>query len=287
MQDLLSWGLVIATEQREQAIYTCMELAVQQTRKPAEIIIVDASRYWKETRERIINEFATHHPDIRWIYTTADYRSLPQQRNQAIRLATADVLFLFDTNLWMYPTCAAEIMRVYEADAEKVVSGVQASLVKVPPLSAAQSLPSLAAMEQVEQMAKRPTWNQRWHRIRAFVGSLYPALRQQLSSWHDLQLLKAPNLPTGEIPAAIHHLNVRPIRSFDAYRMTYRRQVLLEERFEPLLMADAIAEGSQADYPTSRQGVLVEAVDAPVYRFPQRRSQAMRSSVSATVKVLT
>jgi hypothetical protein len=42
-------------------------------------------------------------------------------------------VFLFDDDSLMYPDCAAEIMRVYDADTGRSVVGVNATNVAVPP----------------------------------------------------------------------------------------------------------------------------------------------------------
>ena len=51
-----------------------------------------------------------------------------RQRNQAIDLATSDILFFFDDDSLMHPRCAEEIMRVYEADSRALVQAVGAIL---------------------------------------------------------------------------------------------------------------------------------------------------------------
>ena len=70
---------------------------------------------------------------IRWHYVKAERRSSTSQRNQGVRAASTDVVFLCDDDSLMYPDCAAEIMRVYDADSGRSVVGVNATNVAVPP----------------------------------------------------------------------------------------------------------------------------------------------------------
>src|SRR5262249_52513802 len=98
-----------------------------------EIIVVDASPGWEKTRDDVLANLAAAHPEIRWNYVAAEKRSSAAQRNQGIRLATADVLLLIDDDSLMYPDCAEQILRIYEADPEGVVAGVNAMHVPVPP----------------------------------------------------------------------------------------------------------------------------------------------------------
>src|SRR5262249_34568845 len=92
----LTWALVIATYRREHILPRCLRLAAQQTRPPAEVIVVDASPNWEKTRDEILASVAAAHPAIRWAYVAAEQRSSAFQRNQGVRLAGADILFLID-----------------------------------------------------------------------------------------------------------------------------------------------------------------------------------------------
>src|SRR6516162_7553837 len=129
----LTWALVVATYMREDVLPRCLRLGAAQTRPPLEIIVVDSSPGWKITRERVLREIAPLWPGIRWHYVEAERRSSASQRNQGVRAASADVVFLFDDDSLMYPNCAAEIMRVYDADIGRSVVGVNATNVAVPP----------------------------------------------------------------------------------------------------------------------------------------------------------
>jgi glycosyltransferase involved in cell wall biosynthesis len=129
----LTWALVVATYMREDVLPRCLRLGAAQTRPPLEIIVVDSSPGWESTRERVLHEIAPRWPGIRWHYVKAERRSSASQRNQGIRAASADVVFLFDDDSLMYPDCAAEIMRVYGADNGRSVVGVNATNVAAPP----------------------------------------------------------------------------------------------------------------------------------------------------------
>jgi glycosyltransferase involved in cell wall biosynthesis len=115
----LTWALVVPTYMREDVLPRCLRLGAAQTRPPLEI--VDSSPGRKSTRERILREISPLWPGIRWHYVEAERRSITSQRNQGVRAASADVVFLFDDDSLMYPDCAAEIMRVYDADTGRSV----------------------------------------------------------------------------------------------------------------------------------------------------------------------
>ncbi|MEX0268736.1 glycosyltransferase family 2 protein [Leptolyngbyaceae cyanobacterium UHCC 1019] len=269
MNELLSWGLVIATYQREKILCQCLQLAVEQTRKPSEIIVIDASDHWQNTRTQVMAEIASHHPEIRWIYQAADQRGLPLQRNQGLALATADITFLLDDDSLMYPTCAEEIMRVYEADAEGVVKGVQSIL--------APTLPSEITINDVPKEVG-------WHRDQWIPG----IASFQRFIWRHVFLMDSDFLcipydgefPDYSVPTSLSHLNVRPVKIFHGCRMTYRREAIAQEPFEPLLLFYALLEDMDASYRVSRHGMLLETSDAKLHHFQSNSGRLSRYVVS-------
>jgi GT2 family glycosyltransferase len=265
----LSWGLIIPTYQREKILPTCLQLAVNQTRQPVEIIIVDGSDHWQATRDQVMAEIAIQAPEIRWVYVAADCRSSALQRNQGIALATADVVFLLDDDSFMYPTCAAEIMRVYEADPDGAVQGVQASLASASPTEVTVSDIQKAtgwSSEQVSRFGTLKTWI--WKHIFLMNAELLCIPYEQ-------------RFPTHLLPAAVERLQVYPVKLFHGCRMTFRRLAIAAEGFEPLLMYYAICEDMDASYRVSRRGALLEATEAQLYHFHSSSGRVSRYTVSA------
>src|SRR5690348_11134774 len=101
----LDWALIICTYQREHILARCLRLAAQQTRPPAEIVIVDASPNWDRTRDEIMVTVVREHPAITWRYVQAEVRSSACQRNQGFRLTKSEIVFFFDDDSLMYPDC--------------------------------------------------------------------------------------------------------------------------------------------------------------------------------------
>jgi GT2 family glycosyltransferase len=262
----LSWGLVVATYQREKVLPLCLKLAIEQTQKPTEIIIIDASDNWESTRDTVMAEIASKSSDIRWVYTCAEHRSSTLQRNQGLQLATADVVFLFDDDSLMYPTCAEEIMRIYEADTEGVVKGVQADSVDHPPSKLV-----------VSDSKKQVGWSEKWFKSRA-----YRFLWKHLFLM-DTELNFLPYdgaFPKHEIPASVRKLNVQSVKLLEGFRMTFRRDAILKEIFEPMFLYYAAGEDMDASYRVSRHGLLLEAVEAKVHHFKSAGGRLSRFKVS-------
>src|SRR5438552_4090779 len=121
------WALVLSTYRRREVLMLCLTAAVNQSCPPREIVIVDASPDWRDTREQVLSEFAAPRPGIRWKYVEADRRSLPAQRNQGIALSTAPILFMIDDDSIMYHDCAEQILGIYAADRGRKIAGVGAT----------------------------------------------------------------------------------------------------------------------------------------------------------------
>jgi GT2 family glycosyltransferase len=261
MAEPLSWSLVVATYNRGHILRRCLELAVGQTRPPREVVVVDASTNWRETREQVLGEVAPRHPAVRWEYVEARVRSLTAQRNQALELATSDVLFLIDDDSFLYPDCAAEVMRVYEADRGAVVAGVGPMLADWSP---EQTPPDGAAnAPRAKGIGRR--------------------LRERVSDFFEQQLHVEKMLlpydrayPCHPLPAGLLALDVAETRYLQGCRMTYRREPIQKERFDEMLRRYAAIEDLDASYRVSRHGALVNAFRARLYHAQDPASRLTR-----------
>ncbi|HYT88092.1 MAG TPA: glycosyltransferase [Gemmataceae bacterium] len=245
----LRWALIVVTYNRGPALHRCVGYALGQTRPPQEIIIVDASTNWQEIRDSLFAQFARTHPEIRWEYQPARIRGITHQRNQAIELATSEIFFLIDDDSFMYPDCAEEIMRVYEADPAGAVAGVGAMLSETPPGDAEK--PAAAA---VPAPPSRPSLKQR----------LTDFMERRVDA--DATLLPYDEAyPEHPLPPAVAALDVAVTRYLQGMRMTYRREVIQRERFNEMLWRYASTEDLDASYRASRHGALLNAFRARLY----------------------
>ena len=239
----LTWALVVCTYQRDELLPRCLRLGAGQTRPPQEVVVVDASPGWEKTRERVLREVAPQFGGISWQYVKAERRSSASQRNQGIRLATADVVFLIDDDSLMYPDCAAEIMRVYEADRSGSVVGVNATNVAVPP-----DAPEVGAPATEFTTAKS-------------YGPVATLVRRLLAA-DDTFLPYDGAFPGHPIPPEVAALPVDRWRTAAGWGMTFRRNVCLDEPFEEVLINYASSEDTDMSYRATRRGVYVGARDA-------------------------
>lgn len=248
------WALALGTYRRGHVLPRCLRLAAAQTRPPDEIVVVDASPDWRATREQVLDELAPHHPAIRWTYVEAERPSSAAQRNQAVRLADSDVIFSVDDDSLLYPDCAEEVMRVYDADARGAVAGVSAQAVDRPPPEPGDDRSDGAAADA------RPVYT-------ATAGS---PLRNRVRRWLNADDRFVPydrDPPAHELPREIWHLHVTRTRFFPGFAMTWRREIALREPFDERMRRYAAGEDSDMSYRASRHGTLVKALDARLHHL--------------------
>src|SRR5882757_353619 len=89
----LAWSLIVCTFKREHVLPRCVRCALASTRRPTEVIIVDASPYWQTTRDAVLGEFEGANPDVNFVYVAARRASLTAQRNQGLDMTSGDVSF--------------------------------------------------------------------------------------------------------------------------------------------------------------------------------------------------
>jgi len=158
------------------------------------------------------------------------------------------VLFLIDDDSLMYPECAAEVMKLYDADRTGAIHGVA-------PM-AADRAPDVPAPESADP-ANAPA---------------KPGLRQRLVNFLEQQVeVEKLLLPYDEcypdrpVPPELQSPDVIPVRYFHGFRMTYRREAIARERFDEFLQRYAAAEDMDASYRVSRHGALVQTLRARLF----------------------
>ena len=255
----LSWSLCIPTYKRRDVLARCLRLALAQSRRPAEIIVVDASHDWRESQKVLTREIASAAPDIRWEYVQAERQSSAAQRNQAIDLATSDILFFFDDDSLMHPRCAEEIMRVYEADSRALVQAVGAILDdRIPDAPEDASTKASSVTRHQVGLAKR--FLDFGRRFFSVEYDRFLDFGRRLFSVESDEYLWVPydaDYPDREIPAEVRGLNIIRTRLIGGMRMTFRRDAIAAVRFADRLEAYAAFEDFDAVYRVSRRGVLV------------------------------
>jgi glycosyltransferase involved in cell wall biosynthesis len=259
-----TWGLAIATYKRGHVLPRCLRLALAQSRPPSEVVVVDASPDFDSARRRVLDAVAGEFRGLPLTYARARIASSTAQRNQAVALARADVVFVIDDDSLMYPDCAEAIMRIYDADPARRVAGVQGLAVPAPPDVQASAAP--AARAPAAPPRRCPS-----------------VLRDRLAALLDAERLLLPYdtaYPDHPLPPEVASQRVAPARYLFGFRMTFRREVIARVRFEELLTRYS-TDDVDASYRASRLGALLTAFDARICHLQDRAARLSRFTVAA------
>lgn len=262
----LRWALVVPTYNRRLALRTSLELAARQTRPPAEIVVVDASDDWRESRTQMLDEVAPIDRAIRFRYERARVRSSTTQRNQAIDLAQADVLFMLDDDSFMYPDCAERVMEIYDADVRSKVAGIGPREVFVSP-------------DPDKTRASIPPPDPNAARQRAATLKLLKRVRNRVKSLFDVErvlLPYDPEYPQHEIPEELARFDVAATHYLAGMRMTWRAPWARAERFDETLRRYAAAEDMDFSYRMSRHGIVLNALSARLHHTQDESARLTR-----------
>jgi glycosyltransferase involved in cell wall biosynthesis len=270
--EMLSWALVIPTYQRQTILLRCLSCAVQQTLPPKEIIVIDASPDWEATYHQVMQTLANQHPSIDWKYLPANRLSSAAQRNQGIDLATADIIFLIDDDSLMYPECAQEVIRLYAQDTQHQVAGIMPKLEALPPDS----------QEQSGAVNKNPI---------SFRSKLANGMKifQAKLRYFAKQLIKDDDIfipydfafPQYTLPETLKNMATHPVPMIHGARMSYRREILTQVRFEETLERYAVNEDNDVCYRASRLGMLLHALQARICHLQTPEGRLTRFTTTA------
>jgi glycosyltransferase involved in cell wall biosynthesis len=267
----LTWSLVIATFNRPEVLEATILLALSQSWPPAQLIVVDASDEWRQTRDRILANSLARSVSTKIEYLAATDKSLARQRNQGLLLAKCDIVFFFDDDSLMFPDCAEQIMAVYEKDTGCLVAGVQAELT--------DEMPAGVALSDTRKVTGSPGPPQ------VESNLLLSCMRW---AWRNIFLMDSTKLfipydgayYSRPIPEQLIPDNLRPEVLFHGCRMTFRRSVIACEKFEALMLGYCPAEDLDASYRASRHGVLVTATKALLHHYQIAGGRTDRYTVS-------
>lgn len=251
----LTWALCVSTYNRIDILDLCVRHALQSTRLPSEIVIVDASADWEGNRAKIapLAEAAS----VPLTYLPAPKKSLPAQRNHGIKAATADILFLIDDDALLYPDCAEAIMKLYEADRDRRIAAISANDAPMPQddTVTAEARVDPSKRKLTERVLSRSALA-RFLWVKVLMNSAERTFVPYDGEWHRPD----PATVAGRISGP-----VSPLTMIFGYRMTVRRFVALAEPFDGDLLAYASAEDLDATYRFSRHGWNILAKDARIY----------------------
>ncbi|MDG2053637.1 MAG: glycosyltransferase [Phycisphaerales bacterium] len=268
-----SWCLCIPTLNRPDVLVKSVRQAVQQTRPPGQIVIVDASDDWESTCQKI-QELIPDSLSIELRYVPCNIRSSTTQRNLGTDNCTQDVIFFFDDDAYMHHDCAEKIMSIYDADHEKKVAGIAGKHISQDPT--AQDSSNIASKNQVGQSRNIQTYL-----VSKFRKSFFGRWFMNKVLFHSMgDLFIMYDEPRArDIPQELKGFGVTPAPFLHGFAMTVRKEIAIKEPFEPMLRYYAAFEDLDASYRYAKHGLLLNSNNATVHHFEAAGGRIKRKTV--------
>lgn len=127
--------MIIPTYNRLSQLKDCMQSILDQTVKPHGVIVVDDGNL-----AGIPLEKECMAAGIQCRYLKKEVPGLTESRNAGLKLACGEIVFFFDDDVILSKTYIAEILRVYETDAQKEIGGVGGGITNLKPMTLARWL---------------------------------------------------------------------------------------------------------------------------------------------------
>jgi len=130
---MLRASVIIPTYNRPGELTNCIRSILDQSEKPAELIIVDDGYLAEPPLQKECTE-----KGIRYLYLKKEKPGLTASRNVGAKVAQGDIIFYFDDDVILSSGYIAEVLKVYEEDETKSLGGVEGVMSNVKPLTASQ-----------------------------------------------------------------------------------------------------------------------------------------------------
>ncbi|MEC4802829.1 MAG: glycosyltransferase [Jaaginema sp. PMC 1079.18] len=130
---MLTWSGLIPTLNRGNILRNSLPTFINQTRLPKQIIIIDASDNWQESKAEVENIIAQSQPEVECVYLQSEIKSIAYQANLGAEKCSSDILIILDDDSFPYPNYAEELLKVYESDREGIIGGTCGRLMATPP----------------------------------------------------------------------------------------------------------------------------------------------------------
>ena len=234
-------SVVICTKDRPQLLATCLESLESQTRRPEEIVVVDASA---TPARDVADRLAQNMPGCR-VALRSSVPGLPRQRNLGARATTGSVVVYLDDDVVLDPGYLAAVARVYEDDCTGKIGGVGGA--------------------QVPDPTPREGFCRR------------VACRLFLLDTYGRGVLKRSGRPDH----AFSPRSRMEVELLSGCNMAYRREVIEALRFDERLDGYALGEDLQFSYRVSRCWKLVLTPDARLHHRHAGGGRPMRDDYQA------
>jgi len=256
------YSIVIATRNRPAALQLSIPRMLNQSRPPAQLLVVDSSDDHAATVEVVGQAVGTHPVDLSILRCE---RGLTRQRNAALPLIKHSLVFFPDDDSIWFPGVAAAQLDVYERDLDGRIAAVCGAEAMAPPLD--WQLPASGSYQM-----------RRSHRVQQRLARLRAMLEDRFFQDPARILGRSYYPPAHSLPNWFAELDVVPVEWMTGFRMSFRTEVIRKVRFDEAFARYSLFEDIDASFGAWRHGLVVGARKARIYHYrsPERRDHGMR-----------
>lgn len=222
----IKYDIVIATKNRLKTLEISLPLMLQQSVRPEQVIVVDASQdLCTMAAVEILCKRLSQKHRCPISYQRSAVANLCLQRNQGLEKVLSEVVMLPDDDSFWYPEMAEKVMDVYRQDTQHLIGGVSARAVNRSPLQAANS---------AFKNRRKPRIPIKLARIKVRIGSYRKRFEKRFV---PQPLFKYANdvYKSRAKPAVFTQKMIAMTPSLSGYAMSYRTKAIVEAGFDEIL----------------------------------------------------
>jgi glycosyltransferase involved in cell wall biosynthesis len=256
------YSIVIATRNRPAALKLSIPRMLNQSRPPAQLLVVDSSDDHAATVKVVLEAVGSHPVDLS-IFPCE--RGLTRQRNASLPLIKHSLVFFPDDDSIWFPAVASAQLDVYERDLDCQIAAVCGAEEMTPPLD--------------WQLASSGSYQmRRSHRLQQRVARLRAKVEDRFFPDPAKILGRSFYPPASALPKWFAELDVVPVEWMTGFRMSFRTEVIRKVKFDEAFARYSLFEDIDASFGAWRHGWVVGARKARIYHYrsPERRDHGMR-----------
>lgn len=282
-QNQLSWSACIPTLNRFDILQINISCLLVQTRRPKQIIIVDAGDSPQQNREKLAPLFKD--TGIEFILEAANAKSSAVQRNQALDLVKSEIVFFIDDDSLLFSDCAEIILAKYEADTCNQIAGIELHHVDLLPDKAQILLPkneNASDFQVAQKKGGSAQFKAKLQNLEKFAVWKF-FRRQILMQARDIMFIPYDHYRVRPSANPLpHQLNsLVKVQNIVGYGMSVRTEIARKEPFNPFLLAYCPFEDADASYRYGRYGFCLADRNARLMHYEVQASRVTRRQATS------
>lgn len=254
--DVIKYDVIIPTKDRHDALLLSLpSILNNQEKTPQNIIIVDSSIDKSNTIQSLNIIRDMFHVDIKYIET--DKQNSSYQRNLGLEHSGSDIIIFPDDDSIFFPGSIDEMLKIYEKDYNKDISGVCAAESLEPPPGF--NIKNVYNIKKTEILKKQ-------------IGRLRYKIENNIVQ-DPFKTIGKEFADNSKYIPWIESENAVKVEYMTGFRMSFRSEAIKKYKFEENFKAYCLGEDIEASFSAYKEGALIGARNAKIYhhKYPSAR----------------